>query len=101
MRKWNSRESSVLEAIPSELRGNREVLSISDSNGHPKTPGLEWNVAMDAFHITISNLLPLEGVTKRTLVSDIAKIFDVLGWFSPAIVSMKILLQRVWELGVD
>ena len=101
LRKWNSSELSVLEAIPSELCENREVLSISDSNGHPKTLCLEWNVAMDAFHITISNLLPLEDVTMRTLVSDIAKIFDILGWFSPAIVSMKILLQRVWELGVD
>ena len=52
LRKWNSSESSVLEAIPSKLRENREVLSISDSNGHTKTLGLEWNVAMDAFHIT-------------------------------------------------
>ena len=51
LRKWNSSESSVLEVIPSELCENREVLSISDSNGHPKTLGLEWNVA---FHITIS-----------------------------------------------
>ena len=78
-----------------------EKYSISDFNGHPKALGLEWNVGMDAFHITMSNLLPLDGVTKRTLVSDIAKIFDVLKWFPPAILSMKILLQRVWEVGVD
>ena len=39
--------------------------------------------------------------TKRELVSDIAKTFDVLGWFSPTIVKAKILLQRVWEAGID
>ena len=27
-------------------------------------------------------------MTKRTLVSDIAKTFDVLGWFSPTIITM-------------
>ena len=33
-------------------------------------------------------------------MSDIAKKFDVLGWFSPSIVQIKILLQHVWELKV-
>lgn len=96
-----SNEQSVFDAIPPELREHREVISISDSNGYPKTLGLEWNTTIDAFYITISTPPPSEDVTKRILVSDIAKIFDVLGWFAPAIVSMKILLQRVWELGVD
>ena len=31
-------------------------------------------------------------------ISDIARTFDILGWISPAIVSMKILFQRLWEL---
>ena len=36
-------------------------------------------------------------MTKHALVSDIAKTFDVLGWFSSSIIKAKILLQRVWE----
>ena len=36
-------------------------------------------------------------ITKKGLVSNIAKVFDVLGWFSPTIIQVKILLQRVWE----
>ena len=35
------------------------------------------------------------------LISDIAKTFDVLGWFSPSIIKVKILLQKVWELRID
>ena len=31
-------------------------------------------------------------ITKRALVSDIAKTYDILGWFSPAIIKVKILL---------
>ncbi len=36
-------------------------------------------------------------MTKRALVSDIAKIFDVLSWFSPSTIKAKILLQQDWD----
>lgn len=55
----------------------------------------------DMFYITASKSLSTESVTKRTLVSDIAKVFHVFGWFVPTVISMKILLQRVWEEGID
>lgn len=35
-------------------------------------------------------------MTKISLVSDIAKTFDALGWYSPTIVKAKILLQMLW-----
>lgn len=35
------------------------------------------------------------------VVSDVAKIFDVLGWFAATTISMKILLQRLWELKIE
>jgi hypothetical protein len=53
-------------------------------------PGMEY----DTFYITTSKLLSTESVTKRILVSDIAKVFDVLGWFAPAVISVKILGKR-------
>ena len=34
-------------------------------------------------------------------MSDIARVFDALGWFSPAIIKVKILLQRFWEHKID
>lgn len=40
-------------------------------------------------------------ITKRRLVSDVAKVFDVMGWFSPAIIKMKILLQRLWKIKLN
>ena len=39
-------------------------------------------------------------VTKRALVSDVGRTFDILGWIAPAIVRVKILLQKLWESGV-
>ena len=101
LRKWNSSESSVLQAIPPDLRESKEVHTISNMNGYTKTLGVEWNNTTDMFHLTISELPSSDIVTKRILASDIAKVFDVLGWFSPATINMKILLQRVWELRID
>ena len=40
---------------------------------------------------------PTDCVIKRVVVSDIATVFDVLGWFSLVTVKMKILLQRILE----
>ncbi len=43
----------------------------------------------------------METLTKRGLVSDVAKTtktFDALGWFSPSTIKAKILMQQLWEL---
>ena len=56
---------------------------------------------MDHFHLTVTDLPPLENVTEHLLVSNIAKTFDVLGWFAPSIIKAKIPLQRLWEQKVD
>ena len=101
LRKWNSNDPSVLQSIPKELRDSSIVQTISESNEYTKTLGLEWNACTDQFRITLTDLPPTDNVTKRIVVSDIAKVFDVLGWFSPVIVKMKILLQRIWESKVD
>jgi hypothetical protein len=54
---------------------------------------------MDHFWLTIVNSTPLtnDSITKRALVSDIAKMYDMFGWFSPSTIKAKILLQQVWE----
>ena len=38
---------------------------------------------------------------KCMLVSSVSKIFDVLGWLSPTVIRMKILLQQLWEAKLD
>ncbi len=95
--KWNSSDSYVLDAIDPSLRDAHEVLSISEGNEYTKTLGLEWNTTMDHFRLAVTNLSSPEGITKRMLVSNVAKVFDVLGWFSPTIIKVKILLQSSAE----
>ena len=101
LRKWNSSDQSVLQQVPPELRASHSMHVIPDAEEYTKTLGIEWNVSMDHFRLTVADLPPIENVTKHVLVSDVAKTFDVLGWFSPSTIKVKILLQRLWEMKVD
>ena len=101
LRKWNSSEHDVLEQIPPELRDQQSVLTISEPDSYTKTLGIEWSVKLDHFRLTVADLPPHDNWTKRALASDIAKTYDVLGWFAPVIVKAKIILQHLWEEGLD
>ena len=101
LRKWNSSNPTVLQHLPAELKATQSSHPLPDPDEYTKTLGIEWNSVMDHFRLTITEVPSIENLTKRALVSDIAKTFDVLGWFSPTIITVKILLQRLWEEKVD
>lgn len=101
LHKWNTSDPAVLEHVKPEFRELQESQPISDIKESTKTLGLEWRTQVDGFHLVISQSSAQESLTKRMLVSDIARVFDALGWFSPAVVKVKILLQRLWEEGLD
>ena len=95
--KWNSSEPAVLQHNSPELKDSQSTYLITDPERYTKTIGIEWNTHMDHFHLTIVALPPLEHTTKHILVFDMAKTFDVLGWFSPTVIKAKILLQQLWD----
>ena len=97
LRKWRCSSPAVLQNVSLELRDQQIAQSIPDADSFVKTLGLEWNSSQDCFRLTVSEIASLRVVTKRALISDVAKIFDVLGWFAPCVVKMKILLQTLWE----
>ncbi len=53
------------------------------------------NVAHDHFNLTVVEWPSLDTVTKRLLAYDVAKTYDVLGWFAPTTISMKIVTANV------
>ncbi len=101
LRKWNSSEPTVLQHIPPDLKDSKPCLSIPCHEQYTKTLGMEWNPGFDHFRLAISRSPSSEGITKRALISDVAKTYDVLGWFAPVIIKAKILFQRLWELKVS
>lgn len=61
-----------------------------------KTLGIQWHPGRDIFKFKI-NLQDSQRTTKRTILSDIARLYDPLGWISPCVIVGKILMQEIWK----
>ncbi len=83
-----------------ELRLSEPTQKLPETDLYTKTIGIKWNSTADQFQLTVSSFPPTSRLTKRELVSDVAKTFDVLGWFSPSTIKVKTLMQRLWEMRV-
>ncbi len=83
---------------PFHLRYWRQRIYISQSQDAPKALGIHWDVSKDTLHVATPSPDSKSQVTKRKIASDFAKVFDILGLFSPSTIQPKILLQRLWKL---
>ena len=102
LKKWNSSEPEVMDTIPEGLKENNKSVNISRLDHQlVKMLGIEWDITSDCFRVLVSSFLSYEKLTKRTLLSNITRVFDVLGFVAPAIVTVKLLLQQIWEAGID
>ncbi|XP_028418887.1 uncharacterized protein LOC114544440 [Dendronephthya gigantea] len=97
-RKWVSNSHRVLERIPSEKRAEKVDL---DQGNIPtiKTLGVLWLAEDDVFSFRVEAVLEPK-FTKRTLLSQVSKVFDPLGFVSPFVVSAKIIFQELWVQGI-
>ena len=101
LRKWRSSSQEVLDAIPSDLRETNPVKTSTASNEktQSKALGLKWDSHLDEMSPSIHHSDSYSS-TKRGIVSDVSKTYDVLGWISPTILQMKILFQQFWQEGI-
>lgn len=64
-----------------------------------KILGLQWLPGLDIFSYKIN--LTEKPLTKRTLFSDLARMFNPLGFITPITIFAKIMIQYLWSLGLD
>ncbi|KMQ85274.1 gag-pol polyprotein precursor [Lasius niger] len=99
LRKWSANEASLLTDIPAEHRMQREL---RDWRPHEtqSTLGLQWHSATDEFSFA-THAISVANITKRSVLSLTAKLFNPLGWLAPTTVSAKIAIQSTWLQGLD
>ena len=102
LRKWRSSSKNVLNKIPTSIQEPLPTQELVDQHSatYPKALGVAWDSGEDTMFTSI-NLPENYQATKRGVISDIARTFDVLGWISPVILSMKILYRELWQTKVD
>nr|XP_034836272.1 uncharacterized protein LOC117992671 [Maniola hyperantus] len=99
LRKWASNEPGLLSDLPPE-----DCLFDPKAFSDGETPtlkvlGLKWDPATDAFLFEVKSSNQL--CTKRNILSELARIFDPLGFLSPLTIKAKCFLQRLWILGTS
>ncbi|CAG7706308.1 unnamed protein product, partial [Allacma fusca] len=100
LRKWSSSESAVLAAVPEEFRETQLPLSFNYDET-VKTLGMYWSPLADDFRFRFQSRADTVKVTKRTVLSEIAKLFDPLGLMSPVTIRGKLIMQSLWKLQIN
>ncbi|XP_043287500.1 uncharacterized protein [Venturia canescens] len=98
IRQWASNSTRILEGLLPESINKHLLLNDSPTI---KTLGLQWNSSTDSISYKVKPLTSPAIVTKRAVLSEIAKIFDPLGLLAPVITQAKILMQQLWRLKLD
>ncbi|XP_059053907.1 uncharacterized protein LOC131848156 [Achroia grisella] len=100
LQKWMTNSEDLLNEIKQGNEHAQEGLKIK-LDEVVKLLGLTWNRSADTFQYSV-NLPPVSGpVTKRKIISEIARLFDPLGWAAPSVIIAKVLIQKLWILRID
>lgn len=67
-------------------------------NEDTKTLGILWNSNYDYLHYNTGNFKVQKHITKRTILSLSAQIFDPLGLLAPITIVAKLIIQQLWQL---
>lgn len=96
LRKWASNSNKVLEKIPKEHLEVKIPLDFDLDEGI-KSLGIQWSPATDTFSFSINIIEGNTEHTKRTFLSEVAKLFDPLGWTAPSLIIPKLGFQKLWK----
>ncbi|XP_050524447.1 uncharacterized protein LOC126896054 [Daktulosphaira vitifoliae] len=94
LKKWCSNSEKLINRVPPDDRAQRPSFDPKDEST-VKVLGLHWNTQSDTFgyHTNIKET-PL---TKRGVLSTIAKLFDPIGALGPTILWAKGFIQVLWQ----
>lgn len=97
LRKWLSNDHKFNENASNVTQ---ESFCFRGEN-ETKALGTVWNPVSDMIGYAFTVNLNTNKITKRTLLSSIGQLYDILGLISPVIVQAKLILQEVWKLQLD
>ncbi|XP_076686033.1 uncharacterized protein LOC143378078 [Andrena cerasifolii] len=98
LRKWASNRTALMEQLPT----GDAISECKWQAGETHTAlGVRWSLADDSFRVHVHSPSADGAVTRRLVLSTIAKIFDPLGLVSPVTVNAKIFMQSLWLKHLD
>jgi len=97
--KWASNNSKFMNAVPKELHEKEASFNIADNTIYAL--GIQWNFNTDSFYYSFDKSICARNLTKRQLLSQLASVFDPIGFLAPLTVRAKLMFQSLWKTNVD
>lgn len=96
IRQWASNNVRVINDLTTSVLHTNFTL---DGDHSLKTLGITWSTRDDKICYTAHPVEITTRLTKRKVLSEIAKIFDPMGLLGPIIMYAKQILQDIWRCG--
>ena len=95
LRHWSSSDLSLVERLPDTYRELSATKHIESEEYSMKTLGNVWKPKQDVFTF---NVKPADQApqTERQILSEVTRIFDLLGLLSPIVIQFKSFIQTLW-----
>ncbi|XP_046971162.1 uncharacterized protein LOC124538197 [Vanessa cardui] len=100
LQKWSSNCEVFLQYLNKENTNLDQSIHIK-ANDTLKVLGISWNRTTDQFEYTVNLGAVKDVITKRNVISDIARLYDPMGWIAPVIVKAKIYIQKLWRANLE
>lgn len=99
LRKFAANHPKLLVNISSE--DLEPLVEINHQDSGISTLGLMWNPSLDRFIFKVPELQDDSSWTKRSILSELHKLFDPMGWVSPISIIGSLLMQKIWSENKD
>lgn len=93
--KWASNVPELLEGISNQQGGPVEI----NDSSIPRILGIRWDHVNDLFSYSYEPPENLDIISKRAILSEVARLFDPLGLLGPVTVTAKLILKELWRSG--
>lgn len=97
LRKWASNSEEFLSHIPREYCEEMQSFDSKSETGL-RVLGIQWVPLGDYFKYNVN--IVNTTMTKRAILSNIARLYDPCGWLTPITFFAKSILQEIWLLKV-
>ncbi|XP_072395159.1 uncharacterized protein [Diabrotica undecimpunctata] len=97
LRKWVSNRKEILN---DERDSSVDIEHYFSDKDVTNTLGVLWNSNEDTLRYSINIDKSQTRVTKRIILSTIARIFDPMGLLGPVVVRAKLIMQQLWKLNL-
>ncbi|UYV77234.1 hypothetical protein LAZ67_15000201 [Cordylochernes scorpioides] len=95
LRQWASNKPTILDTLQETDKSTFYANVDRENTLGINLLGINWNPRNDEIGLRKLEIIK-NAPTKRNILSQMAKIYDPLGWFAPVMLKIKLMIQTLW-----